>query len=407
MPRTLFDHLSPDTGAKRILALDGGGVKGLLTLGMLKVMEDELRRRAGGDRAFRLCDYYDLIGGASFGAIIAAGLALGMSIDELIALYLRMGHDVFGRHAGDGFFQQTRINANALRRALQSVFTNRTFGSQDLRTGLAMFAKRIDTGATWVLTNHPLDPNYDPDPEHGAFPHKSFRLADLVLASSSAPSYFDAVVVGVAFDDHRRPVQRGYFVDGAAGAGNNPSVQLLLLALMPEHRFGWKAGAENLMMSSFGAGARQPAIGGATFQSLPPATRAAHTLRAMIYETQVQGVAWMQALSKQHKPWAHESGGAGTCILSAPLLDFQRVDVVLDVKPKPQRRTDPAPPMTALERMLGRELDAETLTGLDRIDNGAKKNMELLLEVGGCAGRVYIDACYPDSKFDLPEWRAG
>ena len=72
MPRTLFEHLSPDTGAKRVLALDGGGVKGMLTLGMIKPLEDQLRRRAGGAPEFRLSDYYDLIGGTSTGAIIAA-----------------------------------------------------------------------------------------------------------------------------------------------------------------------------------------------------------------------------------------------------------------------------------------------------------------------------------------------
>ncbi len=54
MSKTLFEHLSPDTGPKRILALDGGGVKGLLTLGMLKALEDELRTRAHGAPAFRL-----------------------------------------------------------------------------------------------------------------------------------------------------------------------------------------------------------------------------------------------------------------------------------------------------------------------------------------------------------------
>src|SRR5512147_477230 len=79
MPRTLFEHLSPDTGAKRVLALDGGGVKGILTLGMLKVLEDELRRRAGDAAGFRLSDYYDLIGGTSTGAIIASALALGLN----------------------------------------------------------------------------------------------------------------------------------------------------------------------------------------------------------------------------------------------------------------------------------------------------------------------------------------
>jgi hypothetical protein len=51
----------------------------------------------------------------------------------------------------------------------------------------------------------------------------------------------------------------------------------------------------------------------------------------------------------------------GVCISGAPLLDYQRIDVVLDTKPKAKRRSDPVPPMTPLERMLGRELDADTL----------------------------------------------
>jgi patatin-like phospholipase/acyl hydrolase len=147
MPKTLFEHLSPDTGAKRILALDGGGVKGVLTLGMLKPLEDELRRRAGGDPSFRLSDYYDLIGGTSTGAIIASGLSLGLSIDELIELYMRLGPDVFGKTAGDGVFLQSKFDARKLRRALHSVLSTKTLGSQDIKTGLAIHAKRIDTGS--------------------------------------------------------------------------------------------------------------------------------------------------------------------------------------------------------------------------------------------------------------------
>jgi uncharacterized protein len=123
MPKTLFEHLSPDTGAKRILALDGGGVKGVLTLGMLKVLEDELRARAGGAAEFRLCDYYDLIGGTSTGAIIATALALGLSVDDVIELYMALGPEVFGRSAGDGVFLQTKFESKKLRRALQGVLT--------------------------------------------------------------------------------------------------------------------------------------------------------------------------------------------------------------------------------------------------------------------------------------------
>ncbi len=408
MAKSLFEHLSPDTGAKRILALDGGGVKGVLTLGMLKAIEDELRRRAGGASEFRLSDYYDLIGGTSTGAIIASGLALGLSIDELIEFYMSLGPDVFGRNAGDGVFLQSKFDSNRLRRALHSVFSTRTLGSQNLQTGLALHAKRIDTGSAWVVTNHPLGAFYDPPSESDVFPNKRYRLVDLVLASAAAPTFFDEVVIDIEFDEKRRPTQKGYFVDGAVSANNNPSLQLFMLALEPSYRFGWKSGADNLMMTSCGTGARRPSVDGKAFQGLPPGLRGVHALRAMVYDTQMQGVMMMQALSEPKRPWRINSEIGemrGVCVSGAPLLDYQRIDVALDTKPKIKKRGDPAPPMTMLERIIGRELDSKTLEALDRMDNGAKANMDLLLEVGIGAGRTFVDAAYPDPKFDLAEWR--
>jgi len=408
MPRTLFEHLSPDTGAKRILSLDGGGVKGMLTLGMLKPLEDELRLRAGGDPAFRLADYYDLIGGTSTGAIIASGLALGLSVEELIELYVRLGPDVFGRSAGDGVFLQTRFESKKLRRALQSVLTTKTLGSEDLKTGLAIHAKRIDTGSAWVVTNHPLGAFYDPPSDSSIFPNKRYRLVDLVLASAAAPTFFDEIVIDIEFDEKRRPIQKGYFVDGAVSANNNPSLQLLMLALEPSYRFGWRGGSDHLMMTSCGTGSRRPQIDGRAFQGLPPGLRGVHALRAMVYDTQVQGVMLMQALSAPQRPWRINSeigDMRGVCITPEPLLDYQRMDVMLEAKPKSHKRGDPAPPMTTLERLLGRELDPAVLDALDLMDNGKKENLDLLLEVGQAAGRTFVDASYPDPKFDLPEWR--
>ncbi|WP_395648037.1 patatin-like phospholipase family protein [Terricaulis sp.] len=409
MARTLFEHLSPDTGPKRILALDGGGVKGILTLGMLKVLEDELRRRANGAAAFRLSDYYDLIGGTSTGAIISSALALGLNVDQVIELYMRLGPEVFGRSAGDGLILQSRFDAKKLKRALQSVLANKTLGSEELKTGLAIHAKRIDTGSPWVVTNHPLGTYYEGVPETGVFANKLYRLTDLVLASAAAPTFFDEMVIDVEFDERRKPIQKGYFVDGAVSANNNPSMQLFMLALEPSYKFGWKAGAENLMMTSCGTGARRPTVEGRSFVGLPPGMRGVHSLRAMVYDTQIQGVMMMQAMSEPKRPWRVNSEIGemrGTCITGAPLLDYQRMDVMLDTKPKPKRRTDPTPPMTHLERLIGRELDAETLNALDLMANGKPSNMELLFEVGQAAGRTFVDASYPDPKFDLMEWRA-
>ncbi len=406
MPRTLFEHLSPDTGPKRILALDGGGVKGVLTLGMLKALEDELRRRSGAP-SFRLSDYYDLIGGTSTGAIISSGLALGLSVDELIALYMRLGPEVFGRNAGDGVFLQSKFDSKKLRRALHSVLSTKTLGSEELKTGLAIHAKRIDTGSAWVVTNHPLGQFYDPPADGGIFPNKRYRLTDLVLASAAAPTFFDEITIDIVFDEKRRPIERGYFVDGAVSANNNPSMQLFMLALEPSYKFGWRSGADNLMMTSCGTGARRPTVDGKAFQGLPPGLRGVHSLRAMVYDTQVQGIMMMQALSEPKRPWRVNSeigDMRGVCVSGVPLLDYQRMDLMLDTKPKAKRRSDPVPPMTPLERLLGRELDAETLLALDLMDNGKKPNLDLLLEVGIAAGRTFVDATYPDPKFDLPEW---
>ena len=83
-----------DAVPRRILALDGGGVRGMLTLQYLRAVETMLRARYGRPD-FRLHEYFDLIGGTSTGAIIAAGLALGRSVDEIECLYRDLATRIF------------------------------------------------------------------------------------------------------------------------------------------------------------------------------------------------------------------------------------------------------------------------------------------------------------------------
>src|SRR5688572_1202941 len=81
-------------GPKRILALDGGGIRGIVSVGFLERMEQILRVRCNNPNLV-LSDYFDLIGGTSTGAIIAALLALGKDTTTIREMYLNLGGRVF------------------------------------------------------------------------------------------------------------------------------------------------------------------------------------------------------------------------------------------------------------------------------------------------------------------------
>src|SRR5690348_9969679 len=93
-------------GPKRILALDGGGIRGAVTLGFLGEIERILSERHDNlgiieKDQFRLHHYFDLIGGTSTGSIIAALLAIsGYSISQIKEKYKTLGAKIFSDHNG-------------------------------------------------------------------------------------------------------------------------------------------------------------------------------------------------------------------------------------------------------------------------------------------------------------------
>src|SRR3981189_2269732 len=87
---SLAQRYQPDR-PHRMLALDGGGIRGLLTLGIL----EHLEKLVAAKRGQKLCEYFDYIAGTSTGAIIAAGLSRGMTTAELIDFYKSSGKQMF------------------------------------------------------------------------------------------------------------------------------------------------------------------------------------------------------------------------------------------------------------------------------------------------------------------------
>ncbi len=245
-------------GPKRILSLDGGGLRGIVTLGYLSRVEDLLRARHGGDEDFRLAHYFDLIAGTSTGSIIAAALATGWSVADLTELYLRLGKEVFRRSRWRKGILRARYSHEKLTKHLQQNFGKATtLGDPSIETGLLVMTKRMDTGSPWPLGNNPKGAFFEAKPDGDWIPNKDYPLWKVVRASTAAPSYFDPEKITISRKKGLKPVQ-GVFVDGGVSPSNNPTLQAFMYATLDGFRVRWKTGADDLLVISIGTGRGNP-----------------------------------------------------------------------------------------------------------------------------------------------------
>ena len=249
MKRTFSQHLDPGITPKRILSLDGGGIRGALTLGYLKQIETILREKEN-DPGLLLCDYFDLIGGTSTGSIIAACLATGMDVDTVVQSYMNLGGKIFGKKRSfwnpleTWKFLKAEYDYTALEQSLKDVFGIITLGSDNIKTGLCIVAKRADTNSVWPLINHPKGKFYDT----GIGKNKDIPLWQAVRASSAAPTYFAPQMIDVGNG------QRAAFVDGGVSMANNPALTLLMVATLKGFPFQWQMEEDKITVVSVGTG---------------------------------------------------------------------------------------------------------------------------------------------------------
>jgi uncharacterized protein len=233
-------------GPKRMLALDGGGIRGAITLGFLKKIETILRDRYD-DKNFVLSDYFDLIGGTSTGAIIAGALSIGNDVDYIIDKYRNLGEKIFAEKNFlllKGF--KGKYKHNNLIKGLKEVFGDITLGSNEIKTGLCIVTKRMDTGSTWPLINFPKGKYF----EH----NRGILLSNAIRASTAAPVYFITEEIDVGYEE------KGKFVDGGVSMFNNPALLLFLLATLKGFKLNWKTGEKDLLLVSIGTGIFKPKV---------------------------------------------------------------------------------------------------------------------------------------------------
>jgi uncharacterized protein len=245
------------TGPRKLLALDGGGILGVISLGYLIRLEETLRERLNADESFRLADYFDYIAGTSTGAIIAAGLSLGMSSREVLAFYVDHGEEMFDK---DWMIYQKTYNkyqGQKLTRLLQDTLglhttlrqvSNRALLSKDLKelkTLLMVVMRNATTDSPWPVSNNPAAKYNDPKRDDC---NLDLPLWKLVRASTAAPTYFPAEAVTLGRNDF-------VFVDGGVTSFNNPALQLFAMATVDRYCLKWPTGEDKMLLVSIGTGA--------------------------------------------------------------------------------------------------------------------------------------------------------
>src|SRR5690242_7674114 len=233
---------NPARHPKRLLSLDGGGIRGLIEAEVLSEVESQLQQLTGKDRP--LCEYFDLIGGTSTGAILAASLAMGLRASDLRDFYLKLGKQVFTPE----FFLIRfwhKYPSKPLENALKDVLgADTTLGDSRLRTLLLIVSKNTTLGSTWFFANNPRGKFFSQN--------RSLPLWQIVRASTAAPTYFPPQAIKVPSGPATTHAYE--FVDGGVSTYNNPSMQLFLEATEPDYNIGWPTGVDNLLLMSLGAG---------------------------------------------------------------------------------------------------------------------------------------------------------
>jgi len=204
----------PEDRDFRILAIDGGGIRGIFPAAFLAGLE------AGYLGGVSVADHFDLIAGTSTGGILATGLGAGLTANELSDLYIRRGGEIFPpirsgllgsaeRRVRDSCqYFKFRYDRKALMRMLREKLGDRKLGESTNRLCIPSFDGRY--GEVYIFKT-PHHPDFRKDAHE--------RMTKVAAATAAAPTFYQPLEDG------------GYtFVDGGVWA-NNPIMIALVDAL--------------------------------------------------------------------------------------------------------------------------------------------------------------------------------
>ena len=216
----------------RILSLDGGGIRGIITAVWLQ----ELERRLGGT----LRDHFDLVAGTSTGSLLACGVGLGMSAAEIVELYKRRGREVFPpavarlwsrfvRTFHDGM-SAPRYDGEGLEAVLKDTFGSRLFAAVKPRVMVTSYNTLTRAAVVFKSWDGPWD---------------QVPIWEVCRSSAAAPVYFPAHIAHI--DGADCPL-----IDGGVVA-NNPTVCAIAEGVRMNGD-GNGPGLSDFVIASFGTG---------------------------------------------------------------------------------------------------------------------------------------------------------
>lgn len=180
----------------KILSLDGGGIRGVLSAKILEQIETTLEKKGK-----KLHEYFDLIAGTSTGSILAAGIVCKMNAQELINVYQEEGENIFLKGVrrqrnwlglrltqllgGQALYPHERGDqglAQVLKRKLIDKESEKPLTIADIKeTQLLILAYDVlSRNTTWFANDDPSEWFYK----------NNIELWKICTASASAPTFF-------------------------------------------------------------------------------------------------------------------------------------------------------------------------------------------------------------------------
>ncbi len=208
---------------RRILSVDGGGVRGIIPALALEALEEATGRLAR--------ESFDFLAGTSTGAVIAGAVAAGIPAGQIVSLYRRRGPELFRRVPILSLLRRIvsgyQYDVATLRRMIgEELGGVAGWRINDVPRDIMVTAKGLDDGHPWYFVKD------RPGPERTG----RLLLADCVTASAAAPTYFGPLEIpGI-----------GLVVDGGVGVAGNPVYQACVEAF--EYSTGYRP-ADSIVVS--------------------------------------------------------------------------------------------------------------------------------------------------------------